>query len=264
MSTSVVPVAFYEPGPGGTFVPTAATEGPWDPALQHGGPPAALIARELSRIGGRRDVRLSHFTLDFLGPVPLAPMRLEAEVLRPGKRVELVGATVHVAGRPVLRASAWRIAVGPDRSAQLGLDDSVPPLPQQASEDLFEAAPDFGYGRAIEWRFTEGGFRVEGPATVWTRLRVPIVAGEEPSPLARALAMVDSANGVSWEIDFATHTFVPVVLTVSITREPAGEWVGMRARTSLSGDGVGTTEARIFDARGTVGRALQTLFVAPR
>jgi hypothetical protein len=76
--------------------------------------------------------------------------------------------------------------------------------------------------------------------------------------------MVDSANGVSWEADFSTHLFVPVNLTVAMTRSPEGEWVGMHAITALAGDGVGTTRARLFDARGDVGEALQTLFVSRR
>src|SRR5437588_1555 len=75
------------------FQPTTATVGPWDQGLQHGGPPAALLAHETLRAGARDDVRLAHFSLDFFGPVPLAPMTVRAEVVRPGKRIELVTAT---------------------------------------------------------------------------------------------------------------------------------------------------------------------------
>jgi len=32
----------------------------------------------------------------------------------------------------------------------------------------------------------------------WIRLRVPVVAGEETSPLARLAAIADFGNGVSW------------------------------------------------------------------
>jgi hypothetical protein len=258
------PEAFYLSQPDGTFAPTTATEGPWDPALQHGGPPAALLGRALETLGGRADTRIASFTLDFFGSVPRAPMRVEARVLRPGKRVELVEATATVDGRQVLRASAWRIAVGPGRSPVIDNGSTNPPLPAREDEELFASAPDFGYGRALEWRFAEGGFRAPGPATVWSRMRVPLVAGEPSSPLARLLTMVDAANGVSWELDFTRHTFVPVVLSVSLTRAPVGEWVGMHARTSLAGDGVGATVARLFDDQGTVGSASQALFVGPR
>ena len=53
-----------------------------------------------------------------------------------------------------------------------------------------------------------------------------IVQGEPVSPLSRVLAMVDSANGISAELDPRAFLFVPVTLTVS--------W---RARRSASGWG---------------------------
>ena len=41
--------------PTGTrYVATEATRGPWDPGAQHAGPPAALIGREIERLGGGR------------------------------------------------------------------------------------------------------------------------------------------------------------------------------------------------------------------
>ena len=40
-----VPRALYVPTDDG-FEATALTIGPWDPRLQHAGPPAALLARE--------------------------------------------------------------------------------------------------------------------------------------------------------------------------------------------------------------------------
>lgn len=246
------------------FEPTAHTVGPWDPRLQHGGPPAALLARALERVAPRPDVRLAHVSLDFLGTVAVAPMTVRAEVVRPGKRVELVRATAEIGGRPVLAATGWRIAVGDGRGGPVGVDVPPPPLPAEESRELFAEVPEFGYGRALEWRFARGGFREPGPATVWSRLREPIVPGEAPSPLHHLFAMVDSANGVSWELDVATHTFVPVNLTVSVTRAPEGEWLAMEATTRLAGDGVGTTHARLFDARGVVGEAVQSLFVGRR
>jgi hypothetical protein len=259
-----VPEAFYVREADDVFIPTTATVGPWDPGLQHGGPPAALLAREMLRAGARDGFRLVHFSLDFLGPVPLAPMTVRAEVVRPGKRIELVTATAAVAGRPALRASAWTISVARDRSPALRVDDPAPPLPSVAADALFPTVPHFGYGDAMEWRFVTGSFQSIGPATVWSRPRIPLLAGETTAPLLRALLMVDSANGISAELDFAAWTFVPVNLTVAFTRAPEGEWIGMAANTALAGDGVGMGRARLFDRNGTFGEAHQPLFVAPR
>ncbi len=258
-----MPAAFYVRG-GGELVATMATPGPWDAGLQHGGPPAALLASELERLAPRPGTRIAQFAMEFLSPVPVAPMRVTTEIVRPGKKIELLGATASIGGKQVLRASAWRLAVGEGRSPEVRLAESPPPMPDFAETRPFPGAPPFGYGLALEWRFTEGGFHLLGPATAWTRLRVAVVEGEPVSPLARVLAMVDSANGISAELEPRSFLFVPVNLTVSLTRAPDGEWVGMSAVTSISSEGVGTTRARLFDLGGYFGESLQTLFVEPR
>jgi acyl-coenzyme A thioesterase PaaI-like protein len=259
-----LPEAFYLRESESVFVPTPATVGPWDPGLQHGSPPAALLAHAMIAAGARDDMRIAHFSLDFLGPVPAAPMTVRAEVVRPGKRIQLITATASVSGRPVLRASAWLIAVAPDRSPALRVDDPAPPLPSVAADTLFKTVPHFGYGDAVEWRFVAGSFQALGPATVWSRPRIPLLAGETTTPFLRALLLVDSANGISAELDFSAYTFVPVNLTVAFTRAPDGEWIGMSASTALAGDGAGTASARLFDAAGFFAEAHQPLFVGLR
>jgi hypothetical protein len=249
---------------GARFVATPATVGPWDPRLQHGSPLAALLGTRVELAAARERRRVAYFSLDFLGPVPVATLDVSVKCERPGKKIALWSADVSIAGKAAVRASAWMLGTREGTSAEIRLDEPPPAMPDTAATTYFTAVPRFGYGDALEWRFAEGHFEAIGPATVWSRLRVAIVEGEEPSPLARVLAMVDSANGVSAELDVRDYLFVPVNLTVSLAREPEGEWVGMRAVTSVASDGVGTTRARLFDARGTLGRALQTLYVERR
>ncbi|HEY2368760.1 MAG TPA: thioesterase family protein [Polyangiaceae bacterium] len=253
--------AFYVRKREGVFEATASTVGPWDPKLQHGSPVVSLLATRLEK----DEMRVAHVSLDFLGPVPVAEMEVTTSVDRPGKKIELRSAIASVDGKPRARVSAWLLRTSDGKNPSAHVDDEPPPpMPDKAVDSYFEAVPRFGYGDALEWRFAEGHFAEIGPATVWSRLRVAIVEGEPIPPIARALAMVDSANGISAELDVGKYLFVPVNLSVSLTREPIGEWVGMRAVTALSSDGVGTSRARLFDSRGTIGRAMQTLFVEPR
>ena len=90
------------------------------------------------------------------------------------------------------------------------------------------------------------------------------MAGNPLTGLERTLIAVDAANGISAELPFTEWTFVPVDLTVVMTRHPGSEWVGMSSKTTLDPDGIGITETVLFDDQGAFGRALQTLFVAPR
>lgn len=256
--------AFYR-REGEQFVATAATVGPWDPKLQHGGPVAALLGSRIERAAGRADARVAYFSMDFMGPVPVAALDVKAELGRPGKRIEHWTAHAAVQGRDAVRVTAWMLATREGKNPLVHLEDEPPPpMPETAIQTYFPAVPRFGYGDALEWRFPEGGFDSLGPATCWARLKVAVVEGEPVSPLSRVLAMVDSANGISAELDVGKYLFVPVNLTVSLAREPASEWTAMRAITSLSGDGVGYTRAKLFDRRGVIGEALQTLYVGER
>jgi hypothetical protein len=90
------------------------------------------------------------------------------------------------------------------------------------------------------------------------------VRGDTLTGLQRVLIMVDAANGVSAVLPLAAWTFVPIDLIITVQRLPETEWVGMAAQTVLGTDGIGMTESTLFDAQGAFGRALQTLFVAPR
>lgn len=252
---------FYVQKRHNVFEATESTVGPWDPKLQHGSPVVSLLATRLAKEG----MRVAHVSLDFLGPVPVSEMEVTTSVDRPGKKIELRSAIASVDGKPRARVSTWLLQTSDGKNPSVHLDDEPPPpMPDKAVDSYFESVPRFGYGDALEWRFSEGHFAEIGPAAVWSRLRVAIVEGEPVPQIARVLAMVDSANGISAELDVRKYLFVPVNLTVSLTREPIGEWVGMRAVTALSSDGVGTTRARLFDSRGSIGRALQTLFVEPR
>jgi hypothetical protein len=140
----------------------------------------------------------------------------------------------------------------------------VPELPTHEVEARFCGMERFPYGDAIEWRFADGGYADLGPATVWTRCRIPLVRGSALTGIQRVLIMVDAANGISAVLPFATWTFVPIDLIVTAYRIPEAEWVGMAAQTTISPDGIGVTETILFDAGGAFGRALQTLYVAPR
>jgi hypothetical protein len=256
--------SFYVPGPDLHFQATSATVGPWGPAHQHGSPPAALLVRTLEHALPRPDARVGRVAFDFFGPVAVGEVALEVEVVRPGARIELARAKLSAGGRLAMQASVWRIAAAAGRAPAMVPPFEVPAVPATPTTQLFGDVPSFGYGEALEWRFVEGAFDRKGPATAWSRPKVPLLEGEPLSPLSRVLLMVDSANGISAELEPSRYTFVPVELSVALHRHPRTEWVGMRARTTIEGDGIGLVRAELFDQEGALGSALQTLFVAPR
>ena len=103
-----------------------------------------------------------------------------------------------------------------------------------------------------------------GPVTMWGRLRVPLVAGEEPSPLQRTAALSDMGNGVSGVVGFDTHMFINPELTIHLWRVPAGEWTALRCRSDLGRRGIGLATTALYDTDGFFGRAAQSLYVDAR
>jgi Thioesterase-like superfamily len=261
-----VPDAFYELD-GDGYLATELTRGPWDPGAQHAGPPAALLGRELERLPEGEEFQIGRVTCEILRSVPIAPVQVSARVVRPGRRVQLLEAELRDrAGEPLMRASAWRIRTATVEIPPHALPaEEPPPGPPQGSEvEFFPTGQELGYHSAMEVRFLEGGFLEPGPATVWLRMRQPLVAGEEPSPLQRVLVTADVGNGVSAALDYRRYLFINVDLTVHLERMPAGEWICVDAVTLPQPNGVGTAESVLSDERGRIGRALQTLLISGR
>jgi hypothetical protein len=103
-----------------------------------------------------------------------------------------------------------------------------------------------------------------GAATVWMRLRYPLLPEEPLTPLARVIATSDFGNGVATVLPFDQYLFINADLTVSLDRRPQGEWVALDARTLLHPGGVGWAKSALHDERGPVGRATQALVVQRR
>ena len=241
------------------LIPSELTRGPWDPHAQHAGPPSALIARALERCQPRDGTRIGRITVEILGPVPLAPLTVEASVVRPGRSVELLAASLSGPEGEVMRASAWRVAAG-DVHVE---SDPPPPGPDHGRDrDFFPTGQERGYHTAMEYRFVRGGFLDPGPALVWMRMLGPLVERERPSPLERLMVVADVGNGVSAVLDWREYLFINTELTVHLLRPPEGDWVGVDAVTHV--DGVGLAESTLWDEHGRLGRGAQTLLVRRR
>ncbi|HJP65715.1 MAG TPA: thioesterase family protein [Actinomycetota bacterium] len=258
--------AFYQPD-GDRFVSTEWTRGPWGPDSQHAGPPSALLARAIERLDPDSGMRLSRFTAEILRPVPVTPVRVEARLVRPGRRVQYAEAVLSNDDGEIMRAAAWRIRTLDAGGSVPAVDG--PPLPFALPEESPEPElPAFyegpSYFTAMDWRFAGGRFFEPGPAAAWMRMRIPLVEGEAPSPAGRVLAAADSGNGISMVLPIDRFVFINVDLSVHLVRLPADEWVCLDAESRIDAAGVGLAESRLWDRHALLGRGNQSLLVAPR
>jgi Thioesterase-like superfamily len=223
-----------------------------------------LLMRAFERLPGADGLVLARITYEFLRPVPLGELSVDAAVVRPGKRVQLLEGTVaNPEGVEVVRARALRVQAA--RAAPGTEATAPPPGPDAGREnDLLPPHRPMFSPDAIEIRFVAGSFNDPGPATGWFRMRAPLVAGEAPSGLQRLAAAADFGNGISSILSWDEYLFINPDLTVYVYREPVGEWIALEASTRIIDHGIGLSESVLYDEHGRVGSATQALLVAPR
>lgn len=253
--------AFFEAIGAGRYTATAHTRGPWSPDLMHAGPPTALLAHAAAAAVGHGGLRLARIAVDILAPVPVGPVEVSADVVRPGAQISLVEVALQAAGRTLMMARCWFVR----RLSGVELPATpITPAPPMCSTEL--AVPD-GWGRgyldAVEWRWVSGSLQESGPASVWARPRVALVADRATTATERLLIVSDSASGISAVANPRDLLFVNLDLCVHFRREPTAEWLWMTAETRLGGDGSGLASGVIGDSEGDLARTEQVLFVQP-
>lgn len=242
------------------FAPTDSTRSNWDPDIQHGSPPLALLTKAIEELLADSPMRIGRLTLDILGAIPVSPVRVRAWVERPGRRISLLAAemtpTDHGDSRAAARVSAWALATGDTGDVA---SDRYPVLVEGPARPLPANWWHLsGYLASVDWRPQPDQ---ESGSVFWLTIAAQLVNGEETTPLEKLALAVDSANGIGSALDFTRFIFMNTDTTVHLHRLPTGEDFALRARGSIGPDGIGVTSAEIFDRTGFVGVCAQTLLV---
>ncbi len=243
---------------GTAYVATHLTQGPWNPAHQHGGPVSALLAHLVGRVPTLVPMRCGRLTVDLMRAVPVARLEGVTRVVREGKRVQVVEAALLHDGTEVARACALRIRVADSADAldhPRRPDESPPPPPTGTDESVLARAglPVPGFLRALDMHRVTGGLGLGAPACTWFRLHVPVVAGEPATPFERLAAMADFTSGTANFLPVDRWSSINADVSLYVLREPVGEWIAVDAVAHVAGDGIGHSEARLYDAIGLVG-----------
>jgi len=245
---------------GSRFLPAPESRARWYSETLHGGPVAALVARAFESEPAPVPMMVTRMTVDLMRPVTTAPLEVTTRQVRTGKRIQVLEASIDQGGTQVVRATGLRMRVidlavpdHPERPVPSGPDGLV-------DYRMLDDDGDWFHTRAVEMRFVEGDFYEPGPATVWARLTMPLVAGEEPTPLQRVAAMADFGNGLSRVLPFG-WLFINPDLTIHLDRLPASDWICLRSRTDVADHGIGLAQSELFDLSGAIGHALQGLLI---
>ena len=253
--------AYYSPLGPGRYRSNPHAEGAWAQDHQHMAPVAGLLTEAIEAASDRADLLTSRIAFDILGVITAGDLEVTAQVVRPGRTIELVEAEMVIAGRPVVRALAWRLATSDTADfAESGIE----PMPGPDSGQPWDGTAEWdgGYIRSVQFRVLPG--RRPGHARAWLTTDVDLVEGAATSDLGKFVGLIDTANGIAARVDPREILFPNTDLTVHLFRRPAGRWLGLDTTVSLGPDGVGMTASVLHDVHGPVGRAAQTLTVRRR
>ncbi len=255
---------------GDHFIPGELAASPWGPGVLHGGPPAGLLAHAIEALKPNPELFVSRITIDLFRAIPMAPVTVTTRVVRGGRRIHVVEASLLAGGVEVARASALMLL---PNDVQLPPGERWRPESPVAHHDLpatglgisnaRERSPRPGFHTTIEAR-RAGGAPGSGRHTSWIRIPVPLVEGEEITPLQRAAATADFGNGLSNIQTLDNSGFINADITLYLHRMPLGDWIGMDARSIHQAHGLGMIESRMYDESGPVGVAVQALLANRR
>ncbi|MGB8399418.1 thioesterase family protein [Bradyrhizobium sp.] len=249
---------------GSRVVTSPDAAGPWDPRMQHGSAPAALVVWAAEAIPAPVPMQVARVTIDLMRPVPVAPLTIETEVQREGRKIQLcavrlLSGGVVVVGATVLKIKAQAQAL-PPHVADLAV---LLPGPDQSVVEPADAAGS-PFVKCMSLRAARGRFGVPGPGAIWFRIDRPLVEGSLVSQAMRAVVAADFSNGAGAALDFRQWTFINADLTVNLARQPVGAWILLDGESWIGPDGAGLAMARLADQRGYFGRAIQSLVIEKR
>jgi acyl-CoA thioesterase len=225
-----------------------------------GGFVAALAAEAMVQTLGDDSHKLRTITSMFVAPVLVGPVEIEVAVLRRGRSVSQLTATVRNAGTANgLTAIA---AFGAPRVGFEFTDAVMPDVPSPESCPTWQEAmpPDFEPGhdapplwtQTIDSRIAVGRFpweeRVDGPAISmsWNRFAV---APSTPAHLQAALMVLSDTmpSAIDAKVD-VDNWFAPSVdLTTHVFADPSPGWILGSSSITLASDGYASARIDLWD-----------------
>jgi hypothetical protein len=239
------------------FVSTLHSQGAWQAGEQHLAPTAGLLLAEVERrLPGNKVVSRASF--DVLGVIHSGEFAIDVEVVRPGRSIELIEASMRHGDRTSIRARIWRLVTA-DTTGVQGVEWAPLPSPDAMRSFAFSSVWSGGFVNSLDAR--QDIDARPGRGRSWLRTPYPLVAGEADPPVAGFLKLIDTANGLVVRERPGDVFFVNVDLTVHFFRQPEAAWTGFDTRVNFGPGGLGETFSVLSDVHGPVGTAAQSLTV---
>ena len=226
-----------------------------------------ILARAVEEVGGSPGFEPARLTVDMLRPTAMKPIEVRAAVEREGRRIRMVDAAVLQDDVVVARASAVMLRRSEQPPGDIWSSSvTMPPLPEDPGP-LSENTPMWFWGYNDDG--TPGGAfgfsefqSATGRKFAWARQVRPLVDSEPLTPFVN-VAMVADATSALTHWGSQGLRFINVDYTVTLSRLPRGDFIGLAPMAHTSHHGVASGVASVFDEHGLIGNAMAAALVNP-
>jgi hypothetical protein len=245
------------------FDASPLVQGAWSTTEQHVAPSLGLLTHVMEEEAARRHggrFQLTRLCFDILGTFPIGPVTCTVSVVRPGRTIELLEGRLSCAGRLVIVSRAWFA----QKYETMAIAGSTLSKIASADEMRLWNMSEHWPGACIAAMNVRRRSITEDRAWAWIDTAVELVAGEAIGATARAMTMVDLANGTALRLEPGTIAYPNLDLTAHMFRKPRNGMLGLDTTVSVGGSGVGMNNSTMHDADGPYGVVTQTLTIRPR
>lgn len=254
---------------GDGFVGTLMTQGGWHPDHQHGGPVQALLVRCVEAVPTLAPMQITRLTIDMIRPVPVdTRLDIDTRILREGKKIQLVEATLRVGDVEHVRSTFLRLRTADETGAAVPPSTTVErvlPGPEDFTPVYRDLPHSPGFLRGIEMRRFPVPGSPEGVFGYWIRALPALVEGEETLPLSRLAIAGDFTNSIGVLIEHDAVSAINADVNVQVLRPPRGDAIAVVGDTRFVLDrGLGISVAELHDREGVCAVATTSQLIQSR
>lgn len=239
----------------GCYVGNSWAASPWLPTQLGGHGVCGILARELETHSPGKDFIPARMTVDLLKPVLNEPVVVQSSIVRDGRRVRVVDASIVQHGVVRVRATAMFLAISQQPPGVVWQATHQFPAPTHRLDApggdglLFKSgdaewSEDFVAGQNDERKYSW--------QNVW-----PLVEGEQITPFQRAAFVADTSNMVcNWGTEGIGY--INTDMTMTLSRLPVGPELGLLAQDQVAAAGISVGTATMYDRLGPLGTCVLT------
>ena len=241
------------------LLPTPIARSMWSHDQMHGvavsGALARALEQQLAELG-RDDLQPSRYVVDLFQPARMAPCTVTTEIVREGRRICLIDATLLQDGARVARASCTFLLPTESPTGRVWTPEDHPKSPPEDLVPPSEEPRVPFFASSEPWSQSFSNHQNAARKQTW-QAGLPVVDGEKGTPFQSVASVADATSMV---VNWGTEgvQFINTDITLALARPPVGREIGLSATDRVERDGIAVGTVEVFDRAGPLGTAMVT------